>query len=174
MIKSAVVEHASQLPLNARGAVISDCGTYRYWLERWWAYGLAPMVFVMCNPSTADAYEDDATIRRCMGFARAHRLGGIIVVNALAYRATAPDDLPPLAEARGPQNARYLEKAATCGHPVFAWGVPLKGYEDAYRDAYFSWWTYRRYCLGVTKDGHPRHPLRLPKSTHIQPWSSKF
>jgi hypothetical protein len=52
-------------------AVISDCGRYRYSLTRSWADGDNRVVFVMLNPSTADAEVDDPTIRRCIGFAKA-------------------------------------------------------------------------------------------------------
>jgi hypothetical protein len=61
--------------LTASNATISPCGKYRYWLERKWGPG-TPQVFVMLNPSTADASEDDPTIRRCMGFARREGAGG--------------------------------------------------------------------------------------------------
>ena len=46
----------------------SECGTFQYWLVRRW--GPRPvLVFVMLNPSTADAYVDDPTVGRCMDFA---------------------------------------------------------------------------------------------------------
>jgi hypothetical protein len=44
------------------------------------------LVFVMLNPSTADASKDDATIRRCIGFAKQLKFGGIKVVNLFAFR----------------------------------------------------------------------------------------
>lgn len=174
MTSKPTLELAVQRPLNARGAVFSDCGHYRYWLERWWAYGVNPMVFVMCNPSDADAFRDDHTVRRCMAFARSHDKGGIIVVNALAYRATDPATLPPLVIARGPENGHYLEKAAGMGDPVFAWGKRMRGYEDAYLSAYHIFMTSKRYCLGMTVDGDPRHPARLSKAARISPWELNF
>ena len=64
-------------------AVISDCQRYRYWLER--DRGERPLVFVMLNPSTADAEVDDPTIRRCRRFASDNGYTGIIVVNLYAF-----------------------------------------------------------------------------------------
>lgn len=71
-----------------KDATISDCGKYRYRLSRIWEPGRPVATFVMLNPSTADATNDDATIRKCMGFARRWNLGGIHVGNLFAYRAS--------------------------------------------------------------------------------------
>jgi hypothetical protein len=62
-----------------RSADISACGRYRWWLRRSWdlwtpqgehVQGKGVCCFVMLNPSTADATQDDPTIRRCSRFAR--------------------------------------------------------------------------------------------------------
>ena len=47
----------------------------------------------MLNPSTADATEDDPTIRACMAFAERWECGWLDVVNLYAFRATDPADL---------------------------------------------------------------------------------
>ena len=79
-------------------ATISPCGSYRYTLTR--DLGLAmkpkrPCLFVMLNPSTADALMDDRTIRRCKGFATREGCTSLTVVNLFAFRATNPDDTLP-------------------------------------------------------------------------------
>ena len=76
-----------------RSAVISECRLYRYRLDRVWDTGEAQVLFVMLNPSTADATVDDRTICRCMEFARAWGYGGLVVGNLFAYRATNPQQL---------------------------------------------------------------------------------
>ena len=91
-------------------AVLSDCGTYRYRLWRKWGCG-SPLLFVMLNPSTADAEVDDATIRRCLGFADAHGFGELEVVNLYAYRATDPADLKRAGYPVGPDNDAHIEDA---------------------------------------------------------------
>jgi hypothetical protein len=67
-------------------------GSYRYRLDRWWGPGKR-LVFVMLNPSTADAMKDDQTIKRCMYFARREKCDGITVVNLFAWRTTFPSEL---------------------------------------------------------------------------------
>lgn len=74
-------------------ACISPCERYRYWLTRRWDLSLPVVTFLMLNPSTADARKDDATIRKCIGFAKAWGYGGIIVINLFALRSRNPEDL---------------------------------------------------------------------------------
>ena len=47
-----------------KSAEISPDGMYRYSLERTWDEGKPTVLFICLNPSTADAVEDDATVRR--------------------------------------------------------------------------------------------------------------
>lgn len=58
----------SGLPL----ATWSPCKNYRYTLRRVWRSVDEPRVvtWVLLNPSTADEFASDPTIRRCMGFSQ--------------------------------------------------------------------------------------------------------
>ncbi len=71
-------------------AEISPCGRYRYRLGRAWGPAPRTMMFVMLNPSTADAYEDDPTIRRCVSFAKREGCTGIDVVNLSSAAPLVP------------------------------------------------------------------------------------
>lgn len=158
-------------------AWISDDGLYRYTLGRRWAppSGPGPAVFVMLNPSTADATLDDPTIRRCIGFAKALGCGGLHVVNLYAYRATKPADLWEAADPIGPDNDNVLREtfaaAAREDRPVIAaWGAnaaPLRA-EFAGGMARSAGATLT--ALGATKDGAPRHPLYMPSTARPTPW----
>lgn len=103
-------------------AIISLDGVYRYVLTRRWGPGRA-VLFVMLNPSTADAAKDDPTIRRCIKHARA--LGGdaLVVVNLYALRSTKPAALGKHADPVGPENMQHIgEQTSTAGQIICAWG----------------------------------------------------
>lgn len=143
-----------------RGAELSPCGRYRYRLWRRWGEG-APLVWCMLNPSTADALEDDPTIRRCMGFARRDGHGGIEVANLFALRATDPSALAAADDPVGPlNNAILLGTARAAGTVVAAWGAHAAARERQHVAlAYFVAVGARVLCLGATRGGEPRHPL---------------
>lgn len=149
-------------------AEISDCGRYRYWLERKWNRA-DPQVFVMLNPSTADANEDDPTIRRCIGFAKREGAGGIVVVNLFAWRATDPKELSTTSDPIGPGNTRAIGEAllmaAVHQRPIIcAWGAhhlaQTQG-ERLQRRAVDC--AAQLVCLGTTKSGAPKHPLYIKR-----------
>lgn len=147
-----------------KSAYISECGTYRYWLKREWDETLPSMAFVMLNPSKADAENDDHTIRRCIGFAKAWGYGGLVVVNLFAYRSTDPMKLLLAADPIGPKNeATIKDIIGSVEMVVCAWGNgpivkklmikhyayrPLKGLPGLH-------------YLEVGSTGHPKHPARL-------------
>jgi hypothetical protein len=159
----------------ARAAVISDCGRYRYRLDRVWSRNEKPAVFVMLNPSTADALVDDPTIRRCMGFARARDFGGIVVVNLFAWRATEPAELTARAhegfDVVGPDNDRHLAEVFADAHTVVAaWGVRGVFLGRDRTVAAMVPASAQLTCLRTTKAGHPEHPLYLPGRLTPQPF----
>jgi hypothetical protein len=152
-----------------RDALISECGLYRYRLSRTWG-DERPACFIMLNPSTADATQDDPTIRRCIGFARAWGCGGIVVVNLFALRATDPRELYKHESPIGPENDSHIRAAVIeCDPVVCAWGVcgtfRRRDEEVAalIRSSGLPWGK----CLGVTRDGHPRHPLYVAGGTPL-------
>jgi hypothetical protein len=148
-------------PLSA-SAWFSDCLRYRYALERTWDTRLWKVCWLMLNPSTADAFVLDPTIRRCIGFARAWGYGGISVVNLFAFRATDPADMRsepnPVAEGGNESNDSYILSETWGRKLIAAWGC---GGTHLGRDRQVMELLGGRKveCLGVTKDGCPRHPL---------------
>ena len=156
-----------------RDAVISDCGLYRYLLRRSWDHAKPRYLWVMLNPSTADASVDDATIRSCTRLCRKWGGGSFEVVNLFGFRATDPADLAKAADPIGPRNDAVAEAAIhRCDIAICGWGAhPMaKRRERAMADL------IRRhrplaYAVGVTKAGAPKHPLYIKSGTPLQAWS---
>jgi hypothetical protein len=142
-------------------AVFSADGTYRYLLVRRWATGPPTMTFLMLNPSTATAAADDPTIRRCIGFARREGCSALAVVNLFGLRATDPRELSGHADPVGPANDRLIWETCEPGRLVVAaWGVfgRLAGRAETVTGL-LAERGVDLMCLGVTKNGAPRHPL---------------
>ena len=150
-----------------KGAVLSPCGRYRYSLTREFFMGTGRVLFVMLNPSTADAETDDPTIRRCIGFARRWGFRELAVANLFAWRATYPRELRRVPDPVGPENDGHLiEMSDSADATIAAWGA-----HGAYhhRDLAVLGLLKGAESLGLTKQGHPRHPLYLRADVAREP-----
>lgn len=160
------------LALAQKDAVLSQCGTYRYHLSRHWGPGPV-LLYVMLNPSTADASIDDATIRRCATFAWAHGFGGFEVVNLWAYRSTDPKALRAAGYLVGPDNDWHIARSAErCDAICVAWGANAAGLARPGEVLLLlqQYGAKPLQCLAVTRGGHPGHPLMLASSCRLQPF----
>ena len=142
-------------------AVYSDCERYRYSLTRIWDPDGSNVHFVMLNPSTATEVQNDPTVERCERRARALGYGAFRVTNIFAWRDTDPRKMRAAAEPIGADNDAAILDATTWAHrTIGAWGT-----HGAHLDRGADVRALLRrtgqplYHLGLTKDGHPRHPL---------------
>ena len=145
-----------------KGAIISDCGNYRFQLWRIWNEKLPKVFWVMHNPATADAYINDPTIRRCINFSATWGYGGIFVGNLFSFRATNPKELKgkPLTEiAPFEQLTHFIAMLEKCDLPLLAFGNPVAENWLLKSALKYVIWHY----LKLTKDGNPCHPLYLKK-----------
>lgn len=151
-------------------AVISDCGKYRYLLRRVWDHAKPRALFIMLNPSTADARKDDATIRSCVRLASGLGYGSIEVVNIFGWRATDPDELPKQADPMGPMNERVVAAAIVrCDVVICAWGAnAMAARKSHYLCERIRSYRPAAYCLGKTKSGAPKHPLYIKSGTPLE------
>jgi hypothetical protein len=142
-----------------RAAVLSDCRRYRYVLERAWDDSRPRMAMILLNPSTADETGDDPTLRRGMGFARREGCGALTYLNLFAWRATKPENMRSASDPVGPENDAWLKREAKRADIVVAaWGTG-GAHKDRAEDVTRLLAGVELHCLGVTKAGHPRHPL---------------
>ena len=154
-------------------AIFSDCGRYRYVLSRHWEDG-ETCVFVGLNPSTADDSKNDATVRKCMHFARSWGFAGISLVNLYARRCRYPQALLTSDDPVGPDNDRWLTSViGGAPHAIAMWGnrgARIYG-EGIRRDTLLITLRSKCSCFFQTKLGAPKHPLYLPKATPLQAFS---
>ena len=163
-------------------AAFSACGRYRWWLWRQWHRERPLLLFVGLNPSRADGARDDATLRRLVGFARQWDYGSLLVLNLFARISPSPALLRRAADPVGAETDAWLQRALTgtvaaaggsIGVPAAVWlGWGNRG----------TWLGRDRQvlallgsrapllCLGLTRQGQPRHPLYAPAGTNPQAW----
>lgn len=154
-----------------RGATISDDGLYRYQLWRRISSDPRRVLWIMLNPSTADADVDDPTIRRLIGYAKAWGFGRLDVVNLFAGRATEPADLWKMADPVGPENELYvLSRAKRAELVIGGWGAEpaMSPWVVHIIGKVQQWVTI--HALATTKAGQPRHPLYLKGDLTPTPW----
>ncbi len=162
-----------------RSALISPDGLYRYWLERNWDPSRANrgyVLWLMLNPSTADDVDDDATIRKCIGFTDRWGYGRLRVGNLFAFRAKDPTALEHAADPVGPDNDVHLRQMiAEAAIIIVGWGdsgppalVPARAEfvrKLATQTKKVAW------CVGKTLLGTPRHPSRPGYKTIVEAWA---
>jgi len=169
-LEPAAVEPKGKQQMNA---TLSDCGTYRYWLNRHWGEGTAVVNFIMLNPSTADHKEDDPTIRRCINFAKLWGYDGLEVTNLFAFRATDPKELKTAADPIGPLNDQHIEDTARKAELVICgWGTH-GGLNNRQAHVMKLLSGISLGALKQTKAGFPGHPLYLKSSSKPQPFRRK-
>jgi hypothetical protein len=192
----------------SKGARLSADGRYRYRLWREWRNHPAPakwrwmededgtiavdgageplgtplsVLFIMLNPSTADAEVDDPTIRRCVGFAKTWGYDRMEVVNLFAYRTKDPRELLALKGADdpvGPLNSSIITEMIESRNAFFgsnidrvicAWGN--HGSHMGQDETALGWLgDCPAFALRTSKDGQPCHPLYLPGNLEPQPF----
>lgn len=167
----------SDAEIECDAVIRGDADEYRYQLSRIWCRAKGLCLWVMLNPSTADAKVNDATIRKCMRFAFLWGHGGILVCNLFGYRSRDPKPLAKLARevAVGPENDEWIMRSARAANRiVLGWGTQTYTAHraltvpDMLRRSATELWTPE--CLGHTQSGAPKHPLMLAYVTPLEPF----
>ncbi|PDT27727.1 hypothetical protein CO660_20440 [Rhizobium sp. L9] len=155
-------------------AAISDCTLYRDELRRVWDAGKPILVVCMLNPSDADHRRNDPTVLVLIWFAKLWGYGGILIVNLHAWRSPSPKEMMKARDSIGPRCDNFIDHALIIARhqntPVLAaWG---NGGDYLSRDTWFKHRARQQLvdivCLGLTKDGFPKHPMargqhRIPR-----------
>ena len=139
-----------------KAAILSEDNLYRYQLSRIWDESKPLILFIMLNPSTADADVDDPTIRRVIRFTTSWGYGGVYVANLYAFRSTDPKALKHTDDPVGKENVSYITHLiGMADKVVYAWGNNQK------EPIWLSELVQTPYCIDLSKNGIPKHPLYL-------------
>jgi len=154
-------------------AIYSDCERYRYSLTRVWDDLGRRVNFVMLNPSTATEVQNDPTVERCERRARTLGYGGFAVTNIFAWRDTQPKAMRAAVDPVGAENDAAIADRALWAHDVIAaWGTHGAHLDRGQQVAALLGALDRPlFHLGLSKLGHPKHPLYLPYSQNPEPWA---
>lgn len=153
---------------------------YRFTLTRTFGPG---KLLAICglNPSKArdgdDYYAplDDPSVRRMCGFARSWGYGSLRVVNTNPIISTDPHACPMPSEEALAANDLVVKQAITdCAMFLCAWGANVNPVlESRTLELIRPWWRSWPglvHHLGLTKGGHPRHPLYMRADTKPIHW----
>ena len=147
----------------ASTATYSDCERYRYDLTRVWDANGRKIAFVMLNPSTATEIQNDPTVERCERRARTLGYGAFRVCNIFAWRDTDPFAMRKAAAPIGPANDAAISEACLWADTVVsAWGTHGVHMDRGPQvEALMRASGKPLYHLGLSKAGHPKHPLYI-------------
>jgi hypothetical protein len=141
-----------------KGAIFSEDSIYRYQLSRVWDINKPKILFIMLNPSTADEFVEDPTIRRVINYAKDWGYGSVYVGNLYAFRSTDPKGLNNVEDPIGPENITNIQALiGLVDKVIYAWGNERKEPE------WLKKLVDAPYCIDISKKRIPKHPLYLKK-----------
>lgn len=150
----------------------SDCEKYRYDLTRVWDENGKRATFLMLNPSTATEVQNDPTVERCERRARTLGYGAFRVCNIFAFRATDPKVMRAADDPVGPLNDDAIRQGVEWTDDlVAAWGAHGEYLNrGAVVEALLRSLPISPRHLGLTKAGHPKHPLYIGYNVLPETW----
>lgn len=159
-----------------RVAAFSRDMLYRYALSICWAAGLPVLIVIMLNPSTADHMKNDPTVHRICERARRMGFGGVLVLNAFAWRETKRLEMLKAADPVGPLNDFFIRAglalAMLPGNRIMVgWGN-----EGGHRGRsaeiaeLLEEAGVQAHCWSICANGQPGHPLYVAYEAPIRPW----
>lgn len=161
----------------ASTAIYSDCEAYRYQLTRIWDDTGPKALFIMLNPSTATEVQNDPTVERCERRSRTLGFGSFRVTNIFAWRDTDPRKMRAAFDPIGPQNDATIRDSASLwttepqDRIICAWGTHGAHLNRGAEVTALLHGTGKAlHTLGLTKHGHPKHPLYISYEEQPQAW----
>ncbi|POZ15035.1 hypothetical protein C3Z09_15215 [Lelliottia aquatilis] len=159
-------------------AIFSECGMYRYRLDRQIGDALKTVAFIGINPSIANEVDNDKTVNRMLSFAKGNGAGKVIVANVFSLISTDINGLRADIPLRGDEHDFHFRKIiGEADILVPCWGSreKLRASSGKLLDDCMNLLLSTGkpvLCLGKTKSGKdPLHPQRLPSGTKLKEWA---
>jgi hypothetical protein len=165
------------LSLMSTYAELSLDGLYRWMLGRVVEQPGSKALWIGVNPSTADAEQDDQSIRKLYGFGEKLGIQEWMVGNLFAYRSTDVKELANVTDPVGDLCDHYLRfMIDKADHIIGGWGridkvPPALAHRVEKVVAMVKEQNKKIWCWGTCQDGSPRHPLMVPYSTRLVVWA---
>lgn len=159
-----------------KGAVLSECLKYRYHLWREWDPRRPRVVFLLLNPSTAEASIEDTTSKKAATFARRWGMGRLDILNVYAYRTKDPNILKAAEKVGinviGPENEAFWKAVLPQAQVVVAaWGANPTPDRVTWAVSAASSVGVKLSALRTISNGGPEHILYLPGGLVPQPFT---
>ena len=168
-------------------ASFSKCGLYRWWLRRKVISNERKLLFIGLNPSFAGKEVNDPTTTRLVNFCRAWGYGTLFIINLFAKVSSSSLLLKYSSNPVGNKNDSEISSRLDSWSNDLNWDLWLGwGARGTLRNRnieltrvvkIFSKQRYKRFdksrgplVLGLTKGGHPMHPLYLPCKKLLYPF----
>ena len=175
-----MIEEFTEEPIG--WAQFSDDLKLRYRLRRMLTPpGGQSLAFIMLNPSTATAGQNDPTVRRCIAFAAAWGFHMLEVVNIFPLRSTDPDMLydwtrrlsgQEWSDIHAANSRAIIDASRDAKMAVAAWGAHGKHLlQGTAVRALCHENGVKLHHLGLNKDGSPKHPLYIKGGTVPVEWT---
>lgn len=141
-------------------------------LTRIWEPEGRKALFIMLNPSTATEVQNDPTVERCERRARTLGFGAFRVTNIFAWRDTDPRKMRAAKEPVGSKNDEaILDSCVWADQIICGWGTHGEHLERGLAVEQLLRKSGREvHHLGLTKQGHPKHPLYIAYAQQPESW----
>ncbi|MCK0126528.1 DUF1643 domain-containing protein [Gelidibacter sp. F2691] len=126
----------------------------------------------MLNPSTATEVQNDPTVERCERRARTLGFGAFRVTNIFAWRDTDPRKMRAASDPVGPENdTAILDSCPWADQIICGWGTHGEHLSRGPQvEALLRSANRPAFHLGLTKAGHPKHPLYIAYAQQPERW----
>ena len=159
-------------------ALFSPCRRYRWRLTRSIKKSSKEIIFIGLNPSSANASNNDSTLTRVINFCRHWDYGSLTVINLFGIVATNPRHLLLYNDPIGWRNNSELNKHINywSHNPMcdlwIGWGVNgnIMNRNREILEKIKKYYFKTPYIIGLTKGGHPKHPLYISKDKYLYPF----